>query len=143
SWVTVSPTGIMPPATADFSMVTEGRDKLVVFGGQDTGTSDVAEIWRFNHATDEWTRHQPTGIDRPKMYNAATTLGDGRAYSLGGISYESGKGVNSVLYALDLEQNSWSELPAIEAYKSVRQGTLNYIKPKNILLAIGGSADTH
>lgn len=86
--------------------------QVLVYGGQDAKGAPMGILWRFDPATNQWSKLPSNGT--PVHHAAAASIG-GRLYVFGGFRLpDSGKGgwfPENKAWMFDLDKQTWTRLP--------------------------------
>jgi hypothetical protein len=78
--------------------------------GLQAGDETLADLWRFDSTTNEWTQVETTGSKPPPLsYHVLASYGN-NIYCFGGCTIDHGR--TNGLWCLDTVSNEWSELSA-------------------------------
>jgi len=107
-WVELKPAGRVPSPRSGHSMVWDGADRLVCFGGAAATTTDSA-LAVYSISRNEWTAVQAQGqAPTPRTRHSAVMLGHSSMLVFGGCN-SAGVFFNDV-YLLNLDSWTWSRL---------------------------------
>jgi N-acetylneuraminic acid mutarotase len=141
AWAPLTVAGTAPAAREDHTWTVEPAARIAwLFGGRDGGTS-FDDLWRFDLATDTWTRLAPDGPGPAARFGHTGTWVDGV-----GLVVWSGQSAATFfddIWAYDPAANRWRELPAAGAVPAARYGSCAALGPDGRLwISHGFTADS-
>jgi len=120
-WVQLKPSGELPAARVQHSLVwDDAAGQVYLFGGSSAGTL-LDDLWAFNVDSPAWTRVQPEGPSPPARFGHSAVFdpGEGRMLVLGG---QAGETFFNDLWAFTSRDNAWAQITPAGALPTPRQG---------------------
>lgn len=141
AWAPLSVAGAAPAAREDHTWTLEPASRAAwLFGGRD-GATVFDDLWRFDLATETWTRLDPDGPGPDGRFGHTATWVDGV-----GLVVWSGQGATRFfddIWAYDPAANSWRRLPTAGAAPAARYGSCAALGPDGRLwISHGFTADS-
>ena len=148
AWTQLATAGPLPPGRGHHGMVYDApRDRIVVIGGQGSGTSeptDLRDLWTLSLAgTPTWSPFEPLG-EKPQNLHASPVVLD--ASRQRAILYAAGGDINTgaeadSVFALSLEPpETWGYLDPGDQPRSRLYSTAVYDPVRDRLLSFGGGS---
>ncbi|MFH1226387.1 MAG: kelch repeat-containing protein [Planctomycetota bacterium] len=117
AWTEKTPTGSLPQARIDHSMVWDGS-KAILFGGE-AGGSYKNDLWWYDPVADAWTEKTPTGGPPSARYGHSMVWDGSKAILFGG---RDGVTYKNDLWWYDPVANAWTEKTPTGGPPSARYG---------------------
>lgn len=141
AWSSLEASGETPAAREDHTLTLEPDARAAwLFGGRDGGTV-FDDLWRYDLATDTWSRQQPDGPAPGARLGHTATWVDGVGLVV--WSGQSSGGFFGDIWAFDPAANAWRELPTDGPVPKARYGSCAAVGPDGRLwVSHGFTADS-
>jgi Galactose oxidase, central domain len=127
AWAPVEPSGPAPEAREDHTWTLDPAGRAAwLFGGRDGG-SEFADLWRYDLASDTWSRQAPIGPGPDARFGHTATWVDGVGLVI--WSGQSSKAFFDDLWAYDPTSNRWRKLPTEGPIPEARYGSCAALGP--------------
>lgn len=137
-WQQLSPAGDAPSPRRDHSLVaaaSDGEQWLLLFGGVGS-EGELADLWRYDIAGDEWTRLGTGGPSARHGHNAVYDATTGRMLVFGG---QAGETFFNDLWQYEPETGRWTELSPAGPVPAARYGAAAARRPNPADVTIVGT----
>jgi hypothetical protein len=116
-----------PEAREDHTWTLAPQERAAyLFGGRD-GSTVFDDLWRYDLATNAWSRLQPSGPGPAARFGHTGSWVDGVGLVV--WSGQAGSSFFADLWAYDPQANAWRELPAAGAKPAPRYGSCGAVGP--------------
>jgi hypothetical protein len=127
AWSPLEPAGTAPAAREDHTWTLDPATRTGwLFGGRDGGTV-FGDLWRYDLASDAWSRQKPVGKGPAARFGHTGTWVDGVGLVV--WSGQAGSDFFDDLWAYDPAANTWRELPTAGAVPAARYGSCAALGP--------------
>ncbi|MGB2694539.1 MAG: kelch repeat-containing protein [Dehalococcoidia bacterium] len=137
-WERLAPSGALPTARRDQSMVSDGK-RVYVFGGRNGDAGDLNDLWTFDLKAGTWTEVAAADGPSPRHgHNAAWDTDRGRMVIFGG---QQGDAFFNDTWAFEPPGGAWSQLSTGAPTPQPRYGAGAALVPGGLFFVTHGFTD--